>query len=217
LKQQNIADTLRAGSLLILSTLILSTTVQPAAAKNSPKREGFNEPFILAGLKNLKVVVAKLDPYATDHGESVDHIKHLLSEGLAPTHITIVDGDADSNEATAASNSKSCGPSDTPLMYLKVKVIPDAGSSKGAAYSVSLALVEKAKITRNKKDLMVSVWTTETVGRLGENVKEAIDQQVEGVFKDFHRDYLLANSADSSKDVPEEEHGKTNKKIKAPR
>ncbi len=73
-----------------------------------------------------------------------DNVKRILTDGLAPTHISIADSDA--------GNSKDCGPSDTPLLYLKVKVIPDGGASKGAACSVSLALVEKAKITRNKKD-----------------------------------------------------------------
>jgi hypothetical protein len=222
LKQQSIGGAVKAGSLFVLSTFVLSTTalsttVQSAAAKESPKREGFNDPMILSGLKHLKVLVAKLDPYATEHGESEDHIKQLLTEGLAPTHIAIDDGDSDSSKSGAANNSKDCGPSDTPLMYLKVKVIPDGGASKGAAFSVSLALVEKAKLTRNQKNLMVSSWTKETVGRLGDNVKEAIDQQVGGVLKDFHRDYLLANSADSSKDLPEENHGKTSKKHKSPR
>jgi hypothetical protein len=217
LKQQNIESLIRAGLLPALSTLILATTVQSVAAKESPKREGFNEPFILAHLKQLKVVVGKLDPYATEHGASADHIKQLLTDGLAPMHLTLVDGDAAGAKAGADSGSKGCGPSDTPLLYLKVKVIPDSAGAKSAACSVSLALVEKAKIKRNNKDLMVSTWTDENVGRLGETVKEAIDQQVGGVIKDFHRDYMLANSADSSKDLPEETHGKASKKHKSPR
>jgi len=215
LKLKNVGGAIKDSSLFVLSTLILVATVQSAAAKESPKREGFNDPFILASLKHVKVVVATLDPYATSHGESEDHIRHLLIDGLAPS-ITMVEGD-DTSAAGTPGKAKDCGPSDTPLIYLKVKVIPDGGASKGAACSVSLALVEKAKISRNKKDLMVSVWTEETVGRIGDNVKEAIDQQVEGVLKDFHRDYLLANSADSTRDVPEENHGKQSKKHKAPK
>lgn len=209
MKKQYIAAAFKAGSRLAMATVLASTIVQVASAHDSPKREGFNEPFILSHLKQLKIVVGKLDAYATEHGESEDNVKRILTDGLAPTHISITD--------SAAGNSKECGPSDTPLLYLKVKVIPDGGASKGAACSVSLALVEKAKITRNKRDLMVSVWTGESVGRLGDNVKETIDQQVEGVFKDFHRDYLLANSADSSKDVPDDSMGKSNKKHKAPK
>jgi len=61
---------------------------------------------------------------------------------------------------------------------------------------------------------MVSVWTKEVVGRLTEKTKDTIDQQVESVLKDFHRDYMLANSADSSKDVPEEAATKATKKHK---
>jgi hypothetical protein len=217
LKQQKIGGAITAGSLFVLSALLLSTTVSPASAHDGPKREGFNEPFILSHLKQLKVVVGKLDAYATENGESEDHLKQLLNERLAPTHITLVEGDTDGGKGGASSASKDCGPSDTPLLYLKVRVIPDGAGSKNAACNVSLALVEKAKITRNKKDLMVSVWTEENSGRITGSAKEAIDQQVEGVFKDFHRDYMLANSADSSKDVPEETHGKAAKKHKAPK
>jgi hypothetical protein len=206
-----------ARSLFVLSAMILAAPALGAPAKEAPKREGFNEPFVLANLKHVKVVVAKLDAYATDHGASADHIKQILTDGLAPTHMTLVDSDGDGGKAGASSSSKDCGPSDTPLMYLKLRTTPDEGGSKGASCSVSLALVEKAKIARNKKDLMVSVWRDETVCRLGDNVKEGIDQQVEGVLKNFHRDYMLANSADSSKDVPEETHGKPSKKHKAPR
>jgi len=185
-----------------------------AQAAEGSKREGFNEPFVLAGLKELKVVVGKLDAFATAGGESEEHIRHLITESLAPAHITLLEGEADCVAGKGDTKSQGCGPTDTPLLYTKVRVIPDGGASKGAAYSVSLALVEKAKIARNKKDLMVSVWTKEVVGRLTEKTKDTIDQQVESVLKDFHRDYMLANSADSSKDVPEEAATKATKKHK---
>jgi hypothetical protein len=194
--------------------LILSAPALAAPAKEAPKREGFNEPFILANLKHIKVVVGKLDTCATEHGANAEHISQLLKEGLAPTHITVTEGESDGGKGGAGGDSKGCGPSDTPLMYLKLKVLPDEGNAKSASCSVSLALVEKAKIARNKKDLMVSVWREESVGRLGDNASAAIDQQVESVLKDFHRDYLLANSADTSKDLPEEVHGKPSKKHK---
>ncbi len=222
MKQQTLFSAVGARSLFVLSALILAAPILGAPAlsapsKEAPKREGFNEPFVLSNLRHVKVVVGTLDAYATEHGASADHIKQILTDGLAPTHITMVDGDGDGGKAGASGSSKDCGPSDTPLMYLKLKTSPDDGGAKGASCSVSLALVEKARIARNKKDLMVSVWRDESVGRLGDNVKEGIDKQVEGVLKSFHRDYLLANSADSSKDVPEETHGKPNKKHKAPR
>ncbi|MBU6454163.1 MAG: hypothetical protein KGS72_20450 [Cyanobacteria bacterium REEB67] len=220
MKFQNPLRPLMAGSLALAFALSLNATsqlsAQAAPTKENPKREGFNEPFILAGLKHLKLYVGKLDAYATEHGESEEHLKQLLTERLSPCHITMVEGEADcGGKSDKSGKSSGCGPSDTPLMYLKVKVIPDEGGSKGAAYSVSLALVEKARISRNKKELMVSVWTKESVGRLGDNAKETIDQQVESVLKDFHRDYLLANSADSSKDVPSDETGKTKGKHKS--
>jgi len=192
------------------STLIFNAAPGASAAEH-PKREGFNEPFVLSHLKHMRVVIGKLDAAATARGESEDHLRHLVSEGLAPTHITMTAGDdccgADDgkggDKAGAKSKSAGCGPTNEPLAYLKVRVIPDGADSKGAAYSVSFALVEKAKIARNSKDLMVSVWTKENVGRLGEDSKGTLDKEVESVLKDFHRDYLMANSSDSSQDVPD--------------
>lgn len=204
---RNFSSTFKMAMFAGASTLILSAATQAANAADSPKREGFNEPFVLSHLKHMRVVIGKLDAATTERGETEEHIKQLVTEGLAPTHITMTAGeDCCGGAASGKDKGKSsgCGPTDEPLAYLKVRVIPDDGGSKGAAYSVSFALVEKAKIARNKKDLMVSVWTKENVGRLGENGKETIDKQVESVLKDFHRDYLLANSADRSADVPDE-------------
>jgi len=199
------------------STLIFNAATQVASAAEHPKREGFNETFVLSHLKHMHVVIGKLDAAATARGESEEHLRHLVTEGLAPTHITMTAGDdccGSDDKSGGKSNDKSgdknkgksagCGPTNEPLAYLKVRVIPDGADSKGAAYSVSFALVEKAKIARNSKDLMVSVWTKENVGRLGDDGKGTLDKEVEGVLKDFHRDYLMANSSDSAHDVPDE-------------
>ncbi len=218
MKRQYIVAAVGAGALCALYSmtpnLTWSAPALAAPAKDAPKREGFNEPFVLAHLRQVKVVVGKLDAYATEHGASTAHITQLLKDTLAPTHIALSESDSDSGKSGAGADSKSCGPSDTPLMYLKVKVLGDEGGAKGATCSVSLSLVEKAKIARNKKDLMVSVWREDSVGHIADNLSAGIDSQVESVLKDFHRDYMLANSADSSKDLPEEDHNKSGKKHK---
>jgi len=206
---KNMCGTFKMAMFAGASTLIFNAATSSAGAAEHPKREGFNEPFVLSHLKHMRVVIGKLDAAATARGESEDHLRHLVTEGLAPTHITMTAGDdccgADEKGGDKGKGkSAGCGPTNEPLAYLKVRVIPDGTDAKGAAYSVSFALVEKAKIARNGKDLMVSVWTKENVGRLGEDGKGTLDKEVEGVLKDFHRDYLMANSSDSAHDVPDE-------------
>lgn len=166
-------------------------------------REGFNQPMVLSRLSTVKLVVGDLDQFSQDHGVSKNHLEALLKDELIPTHATICDdgqagcqpGGKD-HKSTGKTADKSCAVDGTPLVYLKVRTIPEGQGSKTAAFNVNLSLVEKVKVPRNKQELMVAVWTRETTGRVEANVQEEIDAQVKDVMKDFRRDYSLANSAD---------------------
>lgn len=171
-----------------------------AEAGHTKLKEGFNEPLILSGLKNLKVSVGEIDSYLAERGLSKDNLEELVSDGLSLTHITIC-GEED---CCSKNGGKACTPDGAAILYLKVKSQPDKDSDKGASCMVSLSLVEKAKVARAKKDLMVPVWSADRVASTGSDVKDKVKDEVKSLMCEFLRDYRLANSADlSHPDIPD--------------
>jgi hypothetical protein len=207
----------RVFSLSLASLTFLAILPLAAQAEESVKgkvREGFNQPMVLSHLSTVKLVVGDLDKFSTDHGVSKEHLEALLKDELVPTHATICDttnccqppskagGKAASGKAgeskasSASSKAAGCNADSTPLVYLKVRTVPEGEGAKTAVFNVNLSLVEKVRVPRNKQELMVAVWTRESAGRVQANVQDEIDSQVKDVMKDFRRDYSLANSAD---------------------
>lgn len=189
-------------ALSLLAAASFSFGPGQAEEKSPPKvREGFNQPLVLSHLSSLKVVVADLDKFSTDHGVTREHLEALLKDELVPTHATICNEDQScckqAKEQAKGDKSGKCNPDTMPLVYLKVRSFPEqeAGGAK-ALFHVNLSLVEKARVARNKQELMVAVWSREATGRVESNMQGEVDNQVKDVMKDFRRDWSLANSAD---------------------
>ncbi|CAN5514914.1 hypothetical protein BH11CYA1_BH11CYA1_02610 [soil metagenome] len=163
-----------------------STKNKPSAGKS---REGFNQPLILSGLKQMKLVIGELDQFSIDHGITKEKIRHLIVDELVPTHTTICD-DGD------CCSGKGCEPAATPILYLKLKTVPESASSNTASFSINMSLVEKVRVSRNKQELMVAVWSKDASGNTQSNMQSEIDNQLKEVVKHFRRDFALANSAD---------------------
>lgn len=176
-----------------------STDKKPAATTPARLQEGFNEPLVLSGLKILKIAVGELDPYLLEQGLAKDKLEEYVTEGLSPTHITIC-GEED---CCSKNGGKGCNPDNTAILYLKIKSHKDKNSSKGTAYAVALNLVEKARIARAKKDLMVSVWSAQSVASTEDDIKGEVKDEIQSLMGQFLRDYRLANSADLNHiDIP---------------
>ncbi|MFA6209481.1 MAG: hypothetical protein WCT03_23040 [Candidatus Obscuribacterales bacterium] len=170
-----------------------SKTLAPTKAgekdvSTGKSREGFNQPLILAGLKQMKLVIGELDQYSIDHGITKEKIRHLMVDELVPTHATICD-DGD------CCSGKGCEPAATPILYLKLKTVPESGSSSNATFALNMSLVEKVRVARNKHELMVAVWSKDAAGSC-QNMQSEVDTQLKEVVKHFRRDFALANSAD---------------------
>lgn len=160
-------------------------------------REGFNQPMILSGLKQMKLVVGELDQFSIDHGITKEKIRHLVVDELVPTHITICGDDDCCSGASASTNkSKGCEASTTPILYLKLKTVAESTSANTAPFTINTSLVEKVKVARNKQELMVAVWSKDCAGSSQGNLQTEVDSQLKEVVKHFRRDFALANSAD---------------------
>lgn len=158
------------------------------AADKESRREGFNQPMILSGIKSIKVAVGELEDSLKAQGASSENLIAKMKEELSTTHATI------------AEDSEGCCKSKTgknreipPILYLKVRSVSD---DKGSVYSVDLSLVEKTRVSRNHKDIMAAVWHKDIIGKSSGKVADDLAEQVTVLMKDFKKDYLLANSAD---------------------
>lgn len=60
--------------------------------KKANMREGFNQPLILSGIKNIQILVGDIDEMLTAQGVSKDHLAAKLKEELSTTHATITEG-----------------------------------------------------------------------------------------------------------------------------
>lgn len=160
-------------------------------------REGFNQPLILSGLKQMKLVIGELDQFSIDHGVSKEKIRHLMVDELVPTHVTICgDDNCCASGNNSGSKEKGCESSNTPILYLKLKAVPDSATPNSATFAINMSLVEKVKVARNKQELMVAVWSKDAAGRTQSNMESEVDAQLKEVVKHFRRDFALANSAD---------------------
>ena len=174
-------------------TLAKDTSKDTSSAKT---REGFNQPLILSGLKQMKLVIGELDQFSTDHGVTKEKMRHLMVDELVPTHITIC---GDGNCCAGADKSKGCETSATPILYLKLKTVADSASPNTATFTINMSLVEKVKVARNKQEVLVAVWsknTANTAGSSQSNFQAEVDGQLKEVVKHFRSDFALANSAD---------------------
>lgn len=161
-------------------------------------REGFNQPLILSGLKQTKLVIGELDQFSIDHGVTKEKIRHLMVDELVPTHVTICGDDncCATGNNSSSSKEKGCESSATPILYLKLKAVPDSAAPNTATFAINMSLVEKVKVARNKQELMVAVWSKDAAGRTQSNMESEVDSQLKEVVKHFRRDFALANSAD---------------------
>lgn len=158
------------------------------AADKESRREGFNQPMILSGIKSIKLAVGELEDSLKAQGASSENLIAKMKEELSTTHATI------------AEDSEGCCKSKTgknreipPILYLKVRSVSD---DKSSVYSVDLSLVEKTRVSRNHKDIMAAVWHKDIIGKSSGNIADDLAEQVTVLMKDFKKDYLLANSAD---------------------
>ncbi len=192
-----------AGALIVPSQADCGDCPKNSKGKKANMREGFNQPLILSGIKNIQILVGDIDEMLTAQGVSKDHLAAKLKEELSTTHATITE----SAEACCKDKSSGKASHDTSaLLYLKIKSTADAPDSKSGAYSINLSLVEKSKIARNHKDIMASVWAQDAIGKVQGDVKSELDSQLDKLARDFKRDYLLANSADiSHPDMPDKD------------
>ncbi|MBP9093341.1 hypothetical protein KBI23_20135 [bacterium] len=174
------------------------TLAKDSDTSSGKSREGFNQPLILSGLKQMKLVIGELDQFSIDHGINKEKIRHLMVDELVPTHVTICGDDNCCAGASGKSNSKShdCETSNTPILYLKLKTVADSANANTATFSINMALVEKVKVARNKQELMVAVWSKDAAGSSQSNMQAQVDSQLKEVVKHFRRDFALANSAD---------------------
>lgn len=166
-------------------------------------REGFNQPLILSGLKQMKLVIGDLDQFSIDHGLTKEKIRHLMVDELIPTHVTICGDEnccagsgSETGKGEGAGKSKGCESSATPILYLKLKTVADSANANTATFAINMALVEKVKVARNKQELMVAVWSKDVAGSSQSNMQAEVDSQLKEVVKHFRRDFALANSAD---------------------
>lgn len=173
--------------ILTLTPAIAADTRAEEPAR-SGAREGFNQPLVLSHLKTMKVIIGEIDKVALDHGVTKENLKKLIADELASTHVTICGDEAD---CCKGDSSGGCEPGTVPLLYLKLKAVKPN-------YLVKAALVEKVQLKRNSKDVMVAVWSEDCVTSSSKNLKEAIDEQVRAVAREFRRDFALANSGDHS-------------------
>jgi hypothetical protein len=174
-------------------TLAKDTSKDTSSTKT---REGFNQPLILSGLKQMKLVIGELDQFSIDHGITKEKIRHLMVDELVPTHVTIC---GDDNCCAGANKGKGCETSATPILYLKLKTVADSAAPNTATVAINMSLVEKVKVARNKQELMVAVWsknTANSAGNLQSNLQTEVDGQLKEAVKHFRRDFALANSAD---------------------
>jgi len=172
-------------------------------SKKNNMREGFNQPLILSGIKNIQILVGDIDEMLTSQGVNKEHLAAKLKEELSTTHATIT---ANTESCCKDKSSGKSSHEASALLYLKIKSTPDSADSKSGAYSINLSLVEKSKIARNHKDIMASVWAQDAIGKVQGDVKSELDNQLDKLARDFKRDYLLANSADiSHPDMPDKD------------
>lgn len=154
------------------------------------RREGFNQPLILAGIKNIKVAVGEIDETLKEKGASQEHLVNRLKEELSTTHATIIDA----GEACCKHKGGNKAADNAPILYLKVRSVSD--DTKVCVYSINLSLVEKSRVARNHKDIMASVWSKDLIGKIQTDAGAELDGKLDSLMKEFRRDYLLANSAD---------------------
>lgn len=160
-------------------------------------REGFNQPLILSGLKQMKLVIGELDQFSIDHGVTKEKVRHLMVDELVPTHVTICgDDNCCASGNSSGSKEKGCESSAIPILYLKLKAVPDSAAPNTATFAINMSLVEKVKVARNKQVLMVAVWSKDAAGRTQSNMESEVDTQLKEVVRHFRRDFALANSAD---------------------
>ncbi len=188
-----------ALSIVLVAAPAFAESVKDRADKPSQSgaREGFNQPLVLSHLKTMKIIVGEIDKTALDHGVTKEHLKKLLADELASTHVTICGDEADC--CKGEDKSGGCQPGTVPLFYLKLKSVKPSQSQShvhSGTFVVKAALVEKVEVKRNQKDVMVAVWSEDCATSTGKNMKEAIDEQVRFIAREFRRDYSLANSGD---------------------
>lgn len=175
-------------------------------ADKESRREGFNQPMILAGIKSIKLAVGELEDSLKAQGASSENLMAKMKEELSTTHATIVE-DAEGCCKTKAGKSSEI----PPILYLKVRSLSD---EKNSVYSVDISLVEKTRVSRNHKDIMAAVWHKDLISKSSGKLADDLAEQVTMLMKDFKKDYLLANSADISHPEMLDEQGKKNHPFK---
>ncbi|MDX1985078.1 MAG: hypothetical protein SFV17_00165 [Candidatus Obscuribacter sp.] len=199
-------------SLALILAGMLGTVLIPSAfadCKDCPKsesagrREGFNQPLILSGIKSIKVAVGEIDDTLKEKGANQEHLVNRLKEELSTTHATIIDA----GEACCKHKAGNKAADNSPILYLKVRSVSD--DAKVCVYSINLSLVEKSRVARNHKDIMASVWSKDLIGKVQADAGAELDSKLDLLMKEFRRDYLLANSADiAHPDMPDDAGGK---------
>ncbi|NJL72092.1 MAG: hypothetical protein HC888_11160 [Candidatus Competibacteraceae bacterium] len=169
------------------------------------RREGFNQPLILSGIKTIRVAVGEVDETLKEKGASQEHLVSRLKEELSTTHATIIDA----GEACCKNKGGNKAADNAPILYLKVRSVSD--DAKVCVYTINLSLVEKSRIARNHKDIMASVWSKDLIGKIQTDAVAELDGKLDALMKEFRRDYLLANSADiahpDTHDITNGRHG----------